>query len=427
VVGQDERLDKPGPPATTTDADDHLSPTDDPFLPPKRLALAARELFDSPTLSGDWHGLRPRLQERGVGVQVFLNNQYQAIFKGGVCSDGSGKNAASMDAFFTFDLQTLGLIDRAEVLMHLQSNWGAGVNPRSGSIVEVNDDADGDLGLHVAQLWYRQHFLDSALSLTLGFLDFQTIIDRNEYANSEDKQFLNQALDNNPLVPLNIGLGAALTFHPTAWYTMIMGVGDAQSVLYKPGFSTAFHDENWWFAYMEHALHVRWPSPRGPLRGNYRVGLVYDPRPRMKFSRGQYDPPSEGSDYGLYVSIDQMVVRESDRDEQGLGLFGRFGYRTPETNRIARFYSGGLAYRGLIPGRDRDELGFGFAWLEGSSDFRRSVNSNFDREMIYEMYYAIEVAKWLVITPDIQYVNNPGAAGEVGHAIVGGLRVRISL
>jgi porin len=390
-------------------------------------AAAGPFWLGSATFTGDWGGARTTLAGRGIRIDAFLNDQYQGVWKGGADTNGSGRNSASLDVLITFDLDALEVMADAEALLHLQSNWGSGINPRTGALFEVNDDADGDLGLHVAQLWYRQHFLQRKASLTIGFLDYQTIIDRNAYADSEDKQFMHQTLDNNPLVPLNIGLGAAVTLRPTTWYTMVLGVGDAQSVLYKPGFSTAFHDEDWWFAFMEHAAQVRVDSPRGEMPGNYRIGLIYDPRPRLDFTQGEHEPALRGHDYGLYVSVHQMVYRETAEDEQGLGVFGRFGYRTSETNRLPRFWSGGLQYAGLIPDRDHDVLGFGFSQVEGSSDYRRGVDPDFDRETVYELYYAIQVAKWLVVTPDFQYIDNPGASGEFGHAVVGGVRLRLSL
>lgn len=389
---------------------------------PKEPLLSLR----SSTLTGDWSGHRPRLADAGLRVHVYLNSQYQAVLDGGLDTGGAGKNAGSLDTIITLDLHRLGWVENADVLLHLQSNLGAGINPRTGTLSQVNDDADNRDGFHVAQLWYRHRFLDNRVALMLGFLDFQTIVDRNEAANSEDKQFLNQSLDNNPLLPLNIGLGAVLTVRPCDWATTIVGVGDAQSRLYRPGFSTAFHDENWWFGYLEQDFHVRLPGKRGPLPGNYRVGLVYDPRPRTVFELSAKSPRQKGHDYGFYVSMDQQVLRETEGDEQGLTVFGRFGYRRPETNRMSRFWSAGCAYRGLIPDRNQDVLGFGFSLQRVSHDYRHFVDDRWGDESVYELYYALHVSDWLTVTPDLQYIDNPGASGTQSHAIAAGVRVRVS-
>lgn len=373
-------------------------------------------------LQGEW---RQDLEARGIRFNVFLNDQYQAVAKGGLDTNG-GRNSASLDTIITLDLGKLGWIEDADVLMHLQSNWGEGVNDRVGSLADVNDDADGDLGLHVGQLWYRQRFLSRRVALTLGFLDFQTIVDRNALANSEDRQFWNQALDNNFIIPLGIGLGASAEIQPTNWWTVIVGAVDAQSVLYKPGFSTAFHDEDWFLAYAESTFKISLPSKKGQLVGNYRGGVVYDPRPRDVFGPSNRPVESQGDDFGYFVSIDQKLFRESDKDDQGLGFFGRFGYRTPETNRISRFWSAGISYTGLIPQRDADVLGFGFALLRPSAEYRSWIDPEFENEIDYELYYAIQLTKWLVVTPDLQYVENPGGTDDGKPAIVAGVRIRAS-
>lgn len=377
-------------------------------------------------LTGDWGGPRTKLEELGIRTSIFLNDQYMAVLKGGRDTGGSGRNSASMDALITFDLEKLNLVPQADVLLHLQVNWGGSINDRTGALFQVNDDADGSIGGHVAQLWYRQHFLKRKASLMLGYLDYQTIVDRNAYANSEDKQFMNLALDNNPLVPLRIGMGAALTLQPTNWYTLILGIADGQARPYKGGIKNAFHDEAWYTVYLENGFHLKVPTDRGPLPGNYRVGAFYDPGPRKTFPRSRFDDRTRAGDYGLYVSLDQMLFRENDVDDQGLGVFGRFAYRSPENNRLSRFWSGGLAYTGLIPGRDEDVLGAAFTFLRSSHLYRNRVDDSYSDETVHEIYYAIQVNKWLVISPDLQYIDNPGGAGDHGHAIVAGLRTRVS-
>jgi porin len=309
------------------------------------------------------------------------------------------------------------------------------VNRFTGSTQQVNDDADGDRGLSVPQLWYRHHFLDRKLSLQIGYMDYQTIVDRNVYANSEDKQFMNAVFDNNPAIPTAsaAGLGAALYFRPCEYYTLIVGGADAQRLpLYKPGFSTTFHDEAWFLGYMEHTIHVKIPTERGPMKGNYRFGMVYDPIPRSVYVPAGARATQEGDDYGFYCSFDQQLFRESDQDEQGLGAFARYSYRHDDTPHDAgffnQFWSTGLAYKGLVPTRDRDTLGLAVGQLLRSSQYEANVNSNASQETMYELYYAIELTPWLVVTPDIQYIDNPGGLEQDGisHAIAGGVRVRVT-
>ncbi len=414
----DEPIDKASQPSSRTIVIDDAGSDRPSYM--RLLSL------DVPALTRDWRRHRAAWEQRGVKVNVFLNDQYQAVLTGGADSSGSGRNAASVDALIRFDLDKMDMGQNAEALLHLQSNWGSGVNARTGGLFQVNDDADGSIGGHVAQLWYRQHFPEYRASLTLGYLDYQTIVDRNAFANSEDKQFMHQTLDNNPLIPLRIGMGISLTLKPVRWYSLILGIADGQAAPYKGGISRAFHEEDWYSAYLENALHVDLPSHAGNLAGNYRVGFFYDPGPRKTFPRSERDRRTRAGDYGVYVSLDQVLFLESEEDDQGLSLFARFAYRSPENNRMSRFWSAGLSYKGLLPTRNADVLGFGFSLLRSSHLYRERVDDRFKNETVYEAYYAIHVSDRLVVTPDIQYIDNPGAHGDISHALVASVRVRVS-
>ena len=213
---------------------------------------------------------------------------------------------------------------------------------------------------------------------------------------------------------------------PWSWYTLILGAGDAQRLpLYKPGFSTTFHEQAWFLGYMEHNFRVKIPTPRGPLPGNYQIGLVYDPLPVTEFREAWRAVTHRNGNLAFYVGFDQMLYRENEKDDQGLGLFFRFSYRDPKLYRFNEFYSGGFQYKGLIPTRNSDVFGFGFATLVDSDQYRHIVNTNSGNETIYELYYAIAVTPWLIITPDLQYIDNPGANETLSHTLAGGFRFRI--
>jgi porin len=125
--------------------------------------------------------------------------------------------------------------------------------------------------------------------------------------------------------------------------------------------------------------------------------------------------------------MDQMIFRENpddDTDEQGLGMFFRYGFARDEVNEIEHFWSVGGQYLGLIPTRDEDVLGFGFA--QGILSRKLRSLEGGDRESVYEVYYAAQILPWLAITPDFQYIVNPGADKHGRDAFVAGVRVQMS-
>lgn len=391
-------------------------------------------------MTDDWFGLGKPMHDAGIDMRFFWVQHWFDLMGGGLDA-GANKSDATMDWFITLDLNKMGLIPGADMLVHAREQWGGSsrgrqqnsINRLTGANQQVNDDADGTRPLHIDQLWYRQRFFDGKLTLQLGQLDYQAIVDRNAYAEIEDIQFQNAALDNNPLIPTagQTGLGVAAYVRPVDWYTLILGVGDAQRVLYRSGFHSTFHEQAWFTGYMEHDFQVKLPSAKGPMIGNYRFGMVYDPVPRAVWVRPGDRPDLRGHDYGFYTSFDQMLWKENAIDQQGLGWFFRYAYRHDDrvndsgANYFSQFWSTGLSCLGLIPTRDRDTMGIAVAQLLPSQQYRDVRDVHLDGETIYEWYYAISVTPWLVITPDIQYINAPNG-GLVSHALVGGIRARVT-
>jgi carbohydrate-selective porin OprB len=55
-------------------------------------------------------------------------------------------------------------------------------------------------------------------------------------------------------------------------------------------------------------------------------------------------------------------------------------------------------------------------------DYAEPVERN---ETVYEMYYNIEIAPWMHVSPSLQVITNPGGQ-DVGDAVVAGIRMHIS-
>lgn len=406
------------PVRTRADEGAHGTPNEHHYAP---LAL------DSPYMTGDWGGARTRLEENGVTTQLYLN--YTTLWNVGGGLAPGGKPAASLDLLVNLDLGKMGLVENGRVLGHFQRILGSGINPWIGSNFQVADDNDGEGNLYVAQLYYEHELIQKKLWMRAGFLDYQTIADRNRFSNTEDKQFLSQALDNNPLLPLAIGLGVEMQYQPCDWFSVMTGIGDAGEAANNKPFKSAFNDSAEFLWYIEPAFHLSFDNPLGPgkLEGNYRFGMVYDGRHRRKFP----EPPAtigdwQGDDVGFYVSFDQDLFRENDVDAQGMGWFFRYGFRHGDVNRIQNHWSTGFSYLGPIPSRDKDTLGIALFQNVPSHRFQSYVNPWSHEETVVEAYYSIHIADWLYITPDVQYIASPGIDDSVSDCVVVGVRTRIS-
>ncbi len=375
-------------------------------------------------LTGNWGGLRDRLEAQGIKWSLYTNVYYGVNAKGGLKTDDAQRVSESTDLFGQLDFERMHLIDGGQMLLHVKDRYRRNIDPFVGAVSDPIDDADGNRNLYIAQFWYQQNLIGSALQLRLGYLDQQTMLDRNAYANSEDKQFMATYLDNdNAIVPLAIGLGASLFVNPTDWLSFVIGGADAEADPLSSGFRTTFNNDRDFFGYFESDVKLAFDSEQGSLPGNYRFGLVFDPRNRGTFA----DPAKrENADVGFYMSFDQALLRESSASAEGLSWFARYGFRHEDVNKINNFWSTGLQYAGLLAGREADVIGLGMYQVDGSDDYRHYVNSDFDQEAGYEFYYSIQLTPNTTLTPDIQYIHQPGAAGNIDDAVILALRLRMT-
>lgn len=372
-------------------------------------------------LLGDPGGRRSWLERLGVVVQLFYNQYLSGKPEGGGANpDGVFGHSGSYDFFARADLDALTGWRGADFLIHLKGQYDRNVNDDVGALSAPIDDADFDAPFYLDELWLQQAFLENRLRFRLGFLEQQTFFDRNAYANSEDRQFLTTFLDNNAVVPLPNGLGVLALIAPVPWLQIGLGAADADNVPREAGFDTAFDGIDSVTGYLE--LELRSPWERVGLPGSYRLGAFLDGRALEDFRTGRADRGHPGA----YLSFDQLAYRERPGSRQGLGLFARGGYADPDVNRIAWFWSLGIQYQGALPRRGADILGLGVFQAIGSRVYRDRVDPDFDRETGIELYYRIEVLPWLAVTPDFQYILDPGATGAADDAIVATLRLRVS-
>lgn len=376
-------------------------------------------------LLGDPGGVRGRLEELGVGLQLFYHQFGGWKPRGGGRDSGSTLGASgSYDFFARADLEELVTWRGADLLLHVKGQYDSNLNEEVGALSDPIDDSDFDEGIYVDELWLQQALWGDRLRLRAGFLEQQTVFDRNAYANSEDRQFLNAFFDNNPVVPLPNGLGATLIAVPIPAIEIAVGVGDADNESRHAGFHTAFDGVDSLTSYLEVTVHSRFESRRGALPGSWRMGLFRDGSERVEF--GSAPPNRDRGHLGGYLSLNQLLFRFDAEGDRGLGVFGRFGGADPDVNRIAWFGSLGAQVQGPLAARGRDCIGIAVYHAVGSHRYRRRVAPGFDAETGVEFYYRAEIFPWLAVTPDLQYIIDPGADGDADDAVIAILRLRMS-
>jgi porin len=382
-------------------------------------------LRETPRLLGDPAGWRSRAERIGISLQLYYHQLWAWKPRGGVERDGVTGHSGSFDLYGRFDLEELAGLHGLVAFLHVKGQYDRHLNETVGAFSDVADDADFDEAVYVDQLWLEQGWLEGRVRLRAGYMELQSVFDRNAYANSEDRQFMNSALDNDPLVPLPGALGAALVVRPWPWLELAVGLADADARPHSVGFESFRDDADSLNGYLEAKLDVRLGDG---LRGQYRLGLFRDGRERVVFGRldRRGRPGTDRGHLGFYLSFDQALWRPSAGEARGVGAFARVARADPDTSPIEWFWSAGLEWSGPAPTRRDDALGVAAYQMIASPEHRRAVPGAFHRETGLELYYRIALLPWLALTPDVQYIVEPGASPRAGDALVAQLRARVA-
>ncbi len=141
--------------------------------------------------------------------------------------------------------------------------------------------------------------------------------------------------------------------------------------------------------------------------------------------------------YGFGVNLEQSLTPT-------VKLFGRFGWNNGKTEsyvytEVDQEASVGVGFDGTIWGRRKDRAGIAFASNAISGDHQRYLALgglgfiigdgalNYGREQILESYYTVHLWRGIYVSPDVQYVTNPGYNRDRGPVIIPGFRLHIEL
>ncbi len=372
--------------------------------------------------TGDWGGARTALADKGITLDWRVTQIVQENMHGGADTSSAIKYSGSSILEFKLDTGKMGLWPGGTFVFVGEPRWGRGVNRFAGTLMPVNTDAlkptsDDSCEMTLSEFFYQQVLFEGKLILLAGKLDGSRAFDTNMFANNEETQFMNLALRNYPMIGQFIPyttMGVGVIFNPFEWLSIRTAVTDSDGRDTRTGFDTAFHGDANTSIMHEWDFTVK---PFGQL-GHQRVAMITSCRDTPTYAGGMQD-----CNLAFLYNFDQYVWTESEGSDQGVGIFGRFGWADGDVNPIEYFYSLGVSAKGLIPTRDRDTCGLG--WYFGNAS-NQLAPAGIVQESGIEMYYSIEVFPWLHISPDFQIICNPGG-GSADTALVGGVRFQMDL
>jgi porin len=241
--------------------------------------------------------------------------------------------------------------------------------------------------------WYKYTFIFGAnhtLGLTGGIIDATDYVDENAYANDEFTQFMNEALVNGPngFFPSFDG-GVAIEW----------GIGsfDITALGMNIGENDDGNNYNYFAGQIGYKLNTSWGV------GNYR--LIVDTT-----SEDFEDGKDDESRLAALLSFDQQLG-------EIFGAWIRFGWQDddPAIDYDA-LYSGGLNITGKWYGREKDNIGIGYAYLNGEYDI--------DYSQVAEVYWRVVFNDYLAATADFQYMEDKFDSDEDEiEGIIGNVRL----
>lgn len=421
-----------------------------PFLP------AEPWLLTTPRISGEWSGVRPLIEDRGVSVSGSYSAEVWGNTVGGI---GTGAvYTGLLDFGVDVDLERAFGWQGAS----LSTTWlwlsGSDLSEKYvGNFLTVSNLA-GFNSLRMLELWFEQELWDGLISIRAGQLDADAEFMLSDYA----ALFLNGTFgwpavaymnlpEGGPGYPMGT-LGARLAVHPTESVSILaaafQGNVFAQDVN-RHGFRYRLSAETGYTFLME--TQWRWCQNDTGLPGGLKLGGWAQ---SGKFADALAESTASGN-FGFYGIMDQMLFREpsdsmpagggkagttdgksvveetpGDVSDQGLGCFAMVSFTDPDRNFVSFSIDAGLIYRGLIPTRDEDTLGVAFGYAQLSAGAENSLAADgaspAGAEMVLECTYQAKVTGWLVVQPDVQYIIQPGGTDSLPNAFVIGARATVT-
>ena len=271
--------------------------------------------------------------------------------------------------------------------------------PWAADLEDNVKDINGGSRDYLLAAWYRHTFRfagSSALAATVGILDSTDYLDGNEYANNEYTQFMNETLVNSGSYGLpSYDAGAALGWVSGPWTVNAMAMDVAEND----------DDRNYKFWGIQTAYRAETRSGTG----NYRLILA-----GTSSAFSDTAGAEEESLLAWGLSFDQEITPV-------VGAFLRVAWQQEDAAvDYAALYSGGLNFKGSGWGRDSDNIGVGYAYLDGG-------NVDIANTRVFETYYRFSLNEAAGLTADVQYMEdrynsaNPVADDPAGWIF--GLRV----
>jgi hypothetical protein len=296
-------------------------------------------------------------------------------------------------------------IDEFQVtLSYAAGNGLNSVNPFS--VAPYADDLEDDLKDingrnrdYLLEAWYKHTFEFSetmSLAVTAGIIDATAFIDDNAFANDETAQFMNEVFVNHKNVNLpSYDIGGAVEFDLSNISVRALAMNTKTEV--EDG---DFRNYNYFAAQIGYHLETSMGE------GNYRL-YAFTTNDRFESTKGG----DEENLNGFGFSLDQKLGKI-------LGVFARLGWQDDKAIiDHESVYSGGININGNLWGREKDEIGVAYAYLNGAD------KAEIDNTDAFEAYGKTQLSDFSDVTLDVQYIKDNMKDSDDRDGFIYGIRM----
>jgi porin len=348
----------------------------------------------------------------------------------------------------TFDLARIVRWPGATVFVSGMRTHGGEPSDIVGDLQGTSNLAAPPL-LRIEEAWLQQNFASNRLSLLAGRYDLNSEFYRPQSA----ALFLNASFELGPELSQSGWSGPSTS--PQTSFGVRFAVKPSPNVVWRtfvapqrvPGGAPPDASGGSLFA-SELALLQRPSTSTEPRRARFHIGRGRARLYSAKLAVGGWyysgrfpalaDTTSDGAAVlihgagGAYLLGDlsfwrqHVVVPVDTASARTLSIFLQLGAGDGRVWQTARYVGTGVTLTGTLPGRNDDELGLALASAQNGADWAQSQIGAAPSEVAWELSYLAQVAGWLAVQPDVQYVVHPGATHTLSNALVLALRVELS-
>jgi porin len=390
-------------------------------------------------LTGDWGGVRTKLEDHGVNLTIKGSMFNQNVTSGGVNS-GSWQTGFKGDVWANVDAKkAFNSWDGLSFSLHVEGRTGNDVLNESGPFVFPNGPLmyplpDSYSGVDITGATVNQSLFGGKAAVTAGKLHAFDLLN-GFFPNIVDSG-LSGFMNANSLMSITSwGRWLTLSQYGAAAWTLEPKFGAQTGILFTGGANvtdTWSFDDSWDGGTGILAFH-RFIYTIDDKPGYFFIGVggstqdypVLDPTDWTDFpGEGEPTPGKESNPWEVAFYLYQKVWQAPGNDKRFAQVFMGGSVGDDEVSFSDWDVFASVQTYGFFPSRPRDRIGVAGHYAHLSDNFTSLANLASpgsqlrDNYWTFEAFYNYQVTPWLHVSPSIQYAGN-GIKGDDNAVIIG--------